>query len=334
MGDYGTKDYYKKPGPRLLDSAGIGPLSDVVKYIRGIGVGPEESARPFPESEEAIAAEARPVGGLLPRMPGTVPGYAGSPAGEQYQGLYAKGAEPEKPTQQKRTARDVAMSIPDATFDELMAKNPHLLARDKDGNRVILEPKDEYEKMTDKEFKKAVGDPYAPGPKGIGYVETTDPKTGKRRMERVYNQPGGIGGDEIDLSNLNAKEITALAHLKTAMRAGNMENIEAKKLQFEIDKYAKSNDMKDPLNFMKLAVSIAPKRKVSTPQEDGTTITTEEPDANAGVRMLENMGYKPPAGLKSQPKPAAMPIPKVGDVVKGYKFKGGNPADKKSWEKV
>lgn len=33
-------------------------------------------------------------------------------------------------------------------------------------------------------------------------------------------------------------------------------------------------------------------------------------------------------------KPAAPKPPKPGEVIDGYKFKGGNPADKKNWEKV
>lgn len=35
-----------------------------------------------------------------------------------------------------------------------------------------------------------------------------------------------------------------------------------------------------------------------------------------------------------QPEPQAPAAPKAGDIMDGYRFKGGNPADKNSWEKV
>lgn len=41
--------------------------------------------------------------------------------------------------------------------------------------------------------------------------------------------------------------------------------------------------------------------------------------------------YKPNAGASAQPSPQT---PQVGEVVDGYRFKGGSPADKSNWEKV
>ena len=35
-----------------------------------------------------------------------------------------------------------------------------------------------------------------------------------------------------------------------------------------------------------------------------------------------------------QDQSTASGAPKVGEIRKGYRFKGGNPADKNSWEKV
>jgi len=47
-----------------------------------------------------------------------------------------------------------------------------------------------------------------------------------------------------------------------------------------------------------------------------------------GQGALDSEGK--PIDIRPQPKP----IPKPGDVVSGHKFKGGNPADQKNWEKV
>lgn len=63
---------------------------------------------------------------------------------------------------------------------------------------------------------------------------------------------------------------------------------------------------------------------------------------NFGVGSLDSSAYtnQPPAtGATGNPaSPAASPAapkgaPKAGDIVDGYRFKGGNPADKNNWEK-
>jgi hypothetical protein len=46
-------------------------------------------------------------------------------------------------------------------------------------------------------------------------------------------------------------------------------------------------------------------------------------------RELQGAGSRPPA-----PAPSNQPAPPVGTVMQGYRFKGGNPADKNNWEKV
>lgn len=40
------------------------------------------------------------------------------------------------------------------------------------------------------------------------------------------------------------------------------------------------------------------------------------------------------SGVANPATPAARPAPRAGDVMQGYRFKGGNPADKSSWEPV
>jgi hypothetical protein len=48
--------------------------------------------------------------------------------------------------------------------------------------------------------------------------------------------------------------------------------------------------------------------------------------SGVGNRVAKIGGYKEPTSESN-------PTPKTGDVVKGYKFKGGDPADSKNWEK-
>lgn len=76
--------------------------------------------------------------------------------------------------------------------------------------------------------------------------------------------------------------------------------------------------------------------------DSGKLHDTRDAMDKQGYEMLAN----PDGSFKFQPKakaaaaasgePAASPpgaVPKVGEVRKGYKFKGGNPADKNNWEK-
>lgn len=58
--------------------------------------------------------------------------------------------------------------------------------------------------------------------------------------------------------------------------------------------------------------------------------------AMQGMARQAGPGYKPPAALTSQQPtaaqpPAAPPPPQPGQLVQGYRFKGGNPADPNSW---
>ena len=60
--------------------------------------------------------------------------------------------------------------------------------------------------------------------------------------------------------------------------------------------------------------------------------------AMQGMARQAGPGYKPPSALTSQQPtaaqlPAAPPPPQPGQLVQGYRFKGGNPADPNSWVK-
>jgi hypothetical protein len=67
----------------------------------------------------------------------------------------------------------------------------------------------------------------------------------------------------------------------------------------------------------------------------------EDPQQAEWVKYLAGQGYKAGSSGQAQPaaqRPAAQPAqakqPAVGEVRKGYRFRGGNPADKGSWEYV
>jgi len=52
------------------------------------------------------------------------------------------------------------------------------------------------------------------------------------------------------------------------------------------------------------------------------------------TRKVPVTGATPAPTLSEQAAKTAPPMPEVGDIVKGYRFKGGKPSDKNNWEKV
>lgn len=99
---------------------------------------------------------------------------------------------------------------------------------------------------------------------------------------------------------------------KSQLGIEGQKKTEREKLAFEIDKFAKTTDMKDPLNILKLAATISPKKKQTTFDIDGNPTVSEEPDISGGLKLLEDMGYKLPAGIKPKP-PIVNAMPKKGD---------------------
>jgi hypothetical protein len=114
--------------------------------------------------------------------------------------------------------------------------------------------------------------------------------------EQVKGAFGLEGQKTVAAAHENAAKFTAAAHQGEG--AANRE-VENRKLQFEIEKFAKSNNLKDPINFLKLAASIAPK-KTSFDESGAPTV---EPDVNAGLTVLESLGYPAPPGIKSKKPP-------------------------------
>lgn len=57
------------------------------------------------------------------------------------------------------------------------------------------------------------------------------------------------------------------------------------------------------------------------------------PAVSTRDRLEEQVFGSPLFSSRSQPEPGGRAAPKAGDVVDGWKFKGGNPADRNNWEK-
>jgi hypothetical protein len=277
--------FYKKEGPRLLDSRGIGPLSDVFDAIArakvsGVGDGSEITAGGWPTSFES---DQSPVPKLIAKIPEALPSYVDAKGiyPEANQSLYRPGAVAEKVVvQNPKNADEWIRSMPDADFNALLKEHPHLGSQIaiKDGVRTIIPQRETeaaigigpmtrsqekvYEGMSPAAFKKSFGSVDGPGPAGMGYVELSGGRTekvskGTPDFVKVINQPGrGMGGG-IDVSGLSPEQATAVAHIagigQTAATAKEGHDIEREKLEHLIAQ----SDIKNPDARVKLLRDIA-----------------------------------------------------------------------------
>jgi len=132
----------------------------------------------------------------------------------------------------------------------------------------------------------------------------------KSAMESINKQVEGEYG-------LEGQKTVGAAHVEAARLAADANrgvhtanrDLEERKFKFEIAKFAETNDLKNPVNYLKLAASIAPK-KTSFDESGAPTV---EPDVNAGLTVLESLGYPAPAGIKSKKPPT--PIERAKQVL-------------------
>ena len=202
-------------------------------------------------------------------------------------------------------------------------------------------PREALNNMPDAEYKTfADANKHVPG---LGYV--IDKKSGKlqRIIPASRRQP--------ELPEMNAEQLHAVAGLLGAINQGRstaatearlgiegrraditenryaeQTDIERQKLAFEVDKLNKGSSLKDPMNFVKALDMFSPD------EVDEYGMKTGKKNYMAGAEVLGAAGYPVPKGMK-MPEQKPIIAPKKGDVIKGYRFKGGNPADKNSWEK-
>jgi len=179
------------------------------------------------------------IGSMITNVPGALPGYAAQGIVDPTVGPLIANKQPvEAQPKTPKNLNDWVRGMSQPELDAILKEHPHLkgqIGTDKDGGRIIIPQNEEpalgtgsmtraqekaYERMSPKEFKKAVGEVDGPGPAGMGYVELSGGRTekvskGTPDFVKVINQPSrGIGG--VDISGLNPEQATALAHLRTA----------------------------------------------------------------------------------------------------------------------
>jgi hypothetical protein len=162
-------------------------------------------------------------------------------------------------------------------------------------------------------------------PKGVGGIKQDLNSRVEDLIDKLSKQTYDIAGNKHSMDKNYATIAALRGHQITGeygleghkIAAGGEKNaeknaIEREKLAFEISKFTQTNDMKNPLNLLKLASTIAPKKKQTTLDADGNPTVYEEPDVNAGLVMLQKWGYKLPGGL-SPTTTTPKVIPKKGD---------------------
>lgn len=174
------------------------------------------------------------------------------------------------------------------------------------------------EKSSPEQFKRFIDrNQDHPGIKGLGYIETKDPKTGKMRIEKVISRPEEGGGGSMGIGGGKDLNIAQLRALAPYYRKGDENNIDAQRLAFDKEKFAKENDKSDPVNFMKAVMAFSPKKMVKTIEGD-QEVEREVIDTEEGKRIALEMGYIPP----KEQKPKAVDWNKEFSVLKS---KMGNP---------
>jgi len=202
-------------------------------------------------------------------------------------------------------------------------------------------PREALNNMSDAEYK-IFADEHKHVP-GLGYV--IDEKSGK--LQRII--PASVREKKLPnmspiqmraytgmISSINQGRSAAASEARlgvegrradiTEKRYEDMTNLEREKFAFEVDKFNQVSNLKDPMNFVKAVEMFSPDEV----DEYGTK--TGKKNYRAGGEALLAMGYPAPKGMKI-PDAVKSPPP-VGTVVKSYRFKGGNPADQKNWEKI
>jgi hypothetical protein len=90
------------------------------------------------------------------------------------------------------------------------------------------------------------------------------------------------------------------------------------------------------LSRLGITTGITPGTPFQPGKEKGTLTETVKAPVGTDPATVFRSAQPPgaPGTVSAPPSATASNLPKVGDVVNGYTFKGGDPSDEKSWEQV
>jgi len=143
--------------------------------------------------------------------------------------------------------------------------------------------------------------------------DTLEDLYNKIEKDSRANNQGRLGGVGAKLmEEIKSKQLG----IEGNAPATEQNKIEREKLKFEVDKFAQTNDMKEPANYLKALRDFAPKTKTVTYDADGNAVTTEVPDLAASAKMLKEVGVEPPKSIAAE-------LAKKQSAAKGAKPKEG-----------
>jgi hypothetical protein len=159
-----------------------------------------------------------------------------------------------------------------------------------------------------------------------GHAQTTLAQMQKEEDMTPY-QKASIGVEEKKL----AKEGMLTPYQKEHLDILNKGQLLEEK---KFEQLLKTSDTKDPMNAYKMFVSSPLMKWVPYTDENGIQTVKQVADMPKMIKVAKGLGIET-KGLEDlfPEEPTVSPLPKIGDIKNGYKFKGGNPNDQKNWVK-
>lgn len=153
--------------------------------------------------------------------------------------------------------------------------------------------------------------------------------------------PGNYADTVSELIRAEKGEIGATERTRLGLtRSDKSDEMEQKKLDFEMRKYSEGRDLTDPRNFYDLINKYAKTKEVSVEDPNNAGVTTKQVvlDTEASEKNARRL-FPNEANMHLGPeKPATVAPPTKGQIIVRngvkYKYNGGNPKENKSYEVV